>query len=56
MKEKDVRYFKVLGTIFVVIIGLFLILFSLNGRYEILYNGSAYFDKWTKTVSQPQFK
>ena len=27
-----------------------------NGRYEILFNGSAYFDKWTNTVCKSQFK
>ena len=29
---------------------------ALNGRYEILFNGSAYFDKWTNTVCKSQFK
>ena len=56
MNEKDVRHFKVLGAIFVIIIGISLFLFALNGRYEILFNGSAYFDKCTNTVSKSQFK
>jgi hypothetical protein len=56
MNEKDVRHFKVLGAIFVIIIGISLFLFALNGRYEILFNGSGYFDKWTNTVCKSQFK
>ena len=56
MNEKDVKYFKVLGTIFVIGIGISLFLFALNGRYEVLYNGSANFDKWTQTVSQSTYK
>ena len=56
MNEKDVSHFKVLGAIFVIIVGISLFLFALNGRYEILFNGSAYFDKWTNTVSQSTYK